>query len=83
MAVEPFTVGVEEDRTFQPFTDRQVDCPGDAWSEGHRDQLAALAQHRQRAMAALQSEGLDVGTDRLRDTQPVQRQQRHQRMIAR
>ena len=75
-------VGSEEDRALDPLTDSQVDSPGDAWSEWHRHQLAALAQHRQRAMAALQTEGLDVGADRLRHAQPVQRQQRHQRMIA-
>ena len=51
--------------------------------EWHRHQLAALAQHGQRAMAVFQTERLDVGTDRLRHAEPVQRQQRHQRMIPR
>jgi hypothetical protein len=70
--IEPVASGSEEDRTFHPFPDRQVDSPGNAWSERHRHQLAALAQHGQRAMSTLQPEGLDVGTDRLRHAQPAQ-----------
>ena len=33
-------------------------------------------------MAALQAERFDVGTDRLGHSQPIQRQQRHQGVIA-
>ena len=80
MTVEPFTVGFEEDRTFHPFADAQVDSAGGAWSEGHRHQLAALAQHRQGAMSAFETERLDVGAERLRHAQPVQCQQRDQRV---
>ena len=34
MPIDPFTVGVEEDRTFHTFADSQVDCPGDAGASG-------------------------------------------------
>ena len=78
MPIQPFTVRSEEDRTFNPFANCQVDSPGNAWSEWHRHQLAALAQHRQGAMPTLKTERFDVGTNRFGDAQPVQRQQRDQ-----
>ena len=53
----------------------QVDRSGDAWGEWHGEQLAALAQHGQSAAAAFLAERFDVGADRLRHAQPVQRQQ--------
>jgi hypothetical protein len=74
MAIESLAVGVEEDRTVDPFPDGQVDSTGDARGEWHRHQLAALAQHGQCSMAAFQPEGFDVRVDRRRDAQPVQRQ---------
>ena len=49
--IEPVAVGSEEDRAFHPFADGQVDRTADAWGEWHRDQLAALAQHRQGAVS--------------------------------
>ena len=70
MPIDPFTVGVDEDRTFQPFADGQVDRPGNPWGEWHRHQLAALAQHRQGAVSAFESECFDVGVDRLGHAQP-------------
>jgi hypothetical protein len=73
--IEPFAVGAEEDRTVHTFADCQVDSTGDAWRERHRHQLAALAQHRQRAMPTLETERLDVGTDRFGNAQPVQGEQ--------
>ena len=81
--VQPGAVGVEEDRALQAFANGQVDGPGDTWRQRHRDELAALAQHGQGAVAAFLAERFDVGTDRLRHPQPVQRQQRHQGVIAR
>jgi hypothetical protein len=38
--------------------------PGDPWGEGHRGDLAALAQHGQGAVAALFAERFDVDTER-------------------
>jgi hypothetical protein len=57
MPVDPFAVGSEEDRAFHTFPDGQVNSAGDAGSEWRRHQLAARAQHRQRAMPALHTEG--------------------------
>jgi hypothetical protein len=82
VAVESLTVGIDEDRSLETFADGEVDGPGDAWRERHGDELAALAQHRQGAMTAFLTEGFDVGADRLRNPQPVQRQQRHQGVVA-
>ena len=76
------TVGVDEDRSLEPFADGQIDGAGDAWRQRHRDELAALAQHGQGAVPAFLAESFDVGADRFRHPQPVQRQQRHQGVIA-
>ena len=65
MAIESLPVGVDEDRPVEPFADGQIDRSGDTWGERHRDQLAALAQHGQGAVAAFLAEGFDVGADRL------------------
>ena len=55
----------------------------DAWREWHGGGLAALADHGEGAMATLQADGVDVGADRFGDSQPVQRQQRHEGVISR
>jgi hypothetical protein len=65
VTVEPATVGLDEDRPVAPVTDRQVDGAGDAWGEGHGGGLAALADHSEGAMTTLESEGVDIGADRL------------------
>jgi hypothetical protein len=43
--------------------------------------LATLAYHGERAVAALESEGFDVGADRLGDPQPIRCQQRDQDVV--
>jgi len=42
------------------FADGQVDRPGGAWGERDGDQLAALTQHGQGAVPALETEIVDV-----------------------
>jgi hypothetical protein len=69
--IEPVAVGSEEEQAFDTFADSQVDCPGNAWGEWHRHQFAALAQHREGAMATLEPECFDVGADRFGHAQPV------------
>jgi hypothetical protein len=64
MPIEPVTAGSEDDRTFETFADSQVDSASDAGSEGHRDELAALTQHRQGAASAFEPKCFDVGADR-------------------
>lgn len=55
--------------------------PGRAGRERDRHGLAALAVHHKSAVAALEAELFDVGAQRFRDAQPVERQQRAQRMV--
>ena len=64
------------------FADDQIDRSGGAGRERDGDVLAALAQDQQGAVTAFQAESFDVGTDRFRHPQPVQRQQRDQGVIA-
>ncbi len=80
---QALAVVAEEDRPFEPLSDRQIEGPGSAWCEGDDDSLAALAVHHQGAVAPVEAELVDVGTERLGDPQTVQRQQRTQRMIVR
>jgi hypothetical protein len=66
-----------------PLADSQVHGPGRAWRQGHGYDLAPLAHDGERAVAPLQSQGLDVSADRFRDPQAVQCQQRDERVLDR
>ena len=79
--VQPLPVGGQEDRPVAAFADGQVDRPGGARRERDGDDLAALAGDHQGAVAAFEAEGLDVGADGFGDPQPVERQQRDQRVL--
>jgi hypothetical protein len=79
VAVHSQTVRPEEDRAFQSFADGQVDRSGGARRERDRDNLAALAQHGEGAVAAFDAELVDVSAECLGDPQPVDREQRDQR----
>src|SRR6266702_5291142 len=61
MPVQPAAIRREEDRSFSAFPDGQVDRPGGARGERDGDNLAALARDDQGPVAALDTEGLDVG----------------------
>jgi hypothetical protein len=65
------------------FPDGQVDGSGGARRERDGDDLAALAQHSQRAVAALGAQRFDIRAERFTDLQPVQDQQAHQCMLDR
>jgi len=69
--IETLAVGVEEDRSFEPFADGQVDRTGGPGGEGDGDDLAALAGHGEGSVAALEAEGLDVGSQGFADPEPV------------
>src|SRR5687768_936924 len=71
VAVEPRAIPADEDRTVDPLSERQVDRSCGTGCERDRDDLAALAQHREGAMAALDAERLDVSAQSLRDAQTV------------
>jgi hypothetical protein len=79
--VQPPPVRGEEQRSFGPLAGRQVDRPGGARRERDGDDLAAFAGDDQGAVAALQAQVLDVRAGGLRDPQPVQREQRDQRVL--
>ena len=82
MPVEPLAVPSDEDRSFDALADGQVDRSGGAWCERDGDDLASLAQHGKGAMAAFDAEGLDVRSEGFGDPQPVDGQQRHERVLA-
>ncbi len=71
VAVEALAVRPDEDRPLGPLTNGQVDRAGRAWRERDGDDLAALAEHREGAMAAFDAERFDVGAERFGDTQAV------------
>src|SRR5215207_660867 len=62
MAIDPSPVRSEENRALAAFADRQIDGPGCPRSEGDSDDLATFAQDRERAMAPLKPEVLDVSS---------------------
>ena len=82
VAVELATVVAVQDRALEAFPDDQVDGPGSSWGKWHRHGLAALAEHGECAVPAFERKILDPCSDRFGDTQPVQREQRDQRVIA-
>jgi hypothetical protein len=65
------------------LADGQADRPGGVRRERYGDDRAALAGNRESPVAAFQIEVLDVGAGGLGDPQPVQREQRDQRMLCR
>ena len=83
MPVQPPPVGGQEHRPVGALADGQVDRPGGPWRQRDGHDLAALAGDGQRPVPALQAQVLDVSASRLGDPQPVQREQRDQRMLGR
>ena len=60
MPVHTIAIGAQEDRPVQALADGQIDRPGGARGEWDGDQLAALTQHGQGAVPALETEIVDV-----------------------
>ena len=81
--VEPAPIGRQEDGSFGALADGQVDRPRGAWRQRDGDHLAALAGDHEGAVPALDAQGLDIRAGGLGDPQPVQREQRDQRMLRR
>jgi hypothetical protein len=81
--VQPLPVGADEDRPFHALTDRQVDRPRGPGRERDGDYLAALASDNKSAVSPLDAQILDAGASGFGDPQPVERQQRDQRVLAR
>jgi hypothetical protein len=72
VTVDPLAIGGGEDRLRAPFADRDVDGPGRPGRERDGHDLATLADDGEGAVAALESEVLDVGADGFGDSQPVE-----------
>ena len=75
-------VMVQEDRSFLPFPDAQVDGPSRPRRERDGDDLASLTGDRQRPVPPLQPKMLDIGVQSFRDAQPVLCQQTRQPVVA-
>ena len=81
--VQPTAISRQEDRSFGALADGQVDRPRGARCEQDGDNLAAHAGDDQGPVPALDARGLDVGADSFGHAQPVERQQRDQRVLGR
>jgi hypothetical protein len=81
--VQAATVSAHEHRTAGSFADGQIDCPGGARRQRDGHNLAALVRYGQGPVPALQAQVLNIGTGGFGDPQPVQREQRDQRMLTR
>ena len=64
------------------FPDGEVDSAGRARRERDGHDLAALAGDHERAVPTFKAELFDIRAERLRHPQPIQRQQRDQRVLA-
>src|SRR5947209_1022116 len=82
VTVEAFAVVADKDGSVVAFPDGEIDGPGGAGCKGDGDDLAALAPDRERAVAAFEAEGFDVGAGRLGDPQPVEREQADEGVVA-
>ena len=81
--VKPPCVPSEEHRPVRALADGQVDRPGGPRRERDGDDLAALAGDRERPVPTVQAEVLYVSASGFGDPQPVQREQRDQRVLDR
>jgi hypothetical protein len=79
--IQALPVLAAQDRSFVPLTDNQIDRPRRAGHERDRGGLAALAEDPQRAMAALHRQVLNVGSTRLRHSQPIETKKHGQRGV--
>src|SRR5215470_11455298 len=79
--VQPLPGWREEDRPVAAFADGEVDRAGGSGGERDDGLLAALAGDRQRPVAALGAERLDVGAGGFGYAQPVEGEQRDQRVF--
>ena len=81
--VETGAVVAQQDRSLDPFADRQIERAGGAWDERDPGGPVALADDLQGAVAAFEAEVLDVGAAGFADPQPVQAEQHGQRGVHR
>jgi hypothetical protein len=81
MAIETNSVDAEEDRPLAALADCKIDSAGGAWGQWDSDNLPALAHDSESSVYPFESECLDIGTGRLRDSQSVERKQREEGVL--
>jgi hypothetical protein len=81
MTVKSLTSAVHEDRALETLANREVESPGDPRRQRHRDDLATFAGNCEGPMTSLQAQRVNIRAEGFGDAQPVQRQQRHQRVV--
>ena len=79
--VESLTVPAAKNRPFVTLADDQVDGAGGAWDERDGGGLVALAGDPQGPVATLDGEVFDVRLARFAHPEPVQTEQRGQRLV--
>ena len=79
--VQPSAIGGQEDPSVAALVDGQVDRPGGARRERDRNHLATLAGDHQGPVPPLDTQRFDAGAGGLRHPQPVEGQQRDQRVL--
>ena len=67
VAVHPLAIGTKKDRAVESLADREVDRPRGARCQRDGDDLAAVAQDGEGAVAAFNAEGVDVGAESFGD----------------
>src|SRR5439155_159575 len=82
VAFQAAAVGTAKDRSFASLPDCEVDGAGGPRCERDGHDLAALTDNREGAVAAFEAETFDVGPDRFRDAQAVEREQRYECVVA-
>ena len=76
------TGACEEDGAFEAFAHDQIDRACGARREWHGDGLAALAQHGQRSVSALEGKVFDPGANRFGHPEAIERKERNEGMVA-
>src|SRR5215471_6357267 len=79
--VQSAPISGQEQRPVATLTGGQVDRPGGPRREWDGNDLAALAGDHQCPVPALDAQALDVGAGGFGDTQPVEGQQRDERVL--
>jgi len=74
--------GVQEQRPVDAVGDGAVHRAGDGWRQRDQNDLVALADNSQHAMAVLLAELFDVGGAGFEDPQPKEPEQTHQGEVA-
>jgi hypothetical protein len=81
MPVHAFPGSCNKNRPFDAFPDREIHRACRPGRQRYDHRAAALAHYLQCVMTSFKAEIVNIGTDRFRDSQPVQCQQTRQSVI--